>query len=503
MATREQLIEALRRADAAGDTEAAQRFAELIKATPATGVQAPVAETPAAQDGGTGIFQATDDIVRLIANGLTLGWADNLAAKVERNDVETQNRLSDEARDRAGIPGVIAEVGGAVGPLAAVNLPRIIPAATRGGRRLLAEMGILGVEGAGTGAIAAGAKGEDLGDAALQDGAFSALMGPVGSVASKVGGRIVGALTGKTGTPRSLDELRAAKDEAYKAADQVGATFDPNDYLSALNKSAQEFDAARFDPKSHTESLNKITKMIDDAQHRASTNTRYTLGDLDLDRQYTKDIPDEGGQFRFREILQGNIDDLIDTNAAGSEALGTARDAARRYMRTDELQQALYGRNIRRGERMASNAAANRSAAAGILANPAKRRGFKPNEIEALEAIAIPSRGARIAEAIGKFGGSTGTGLATTGVGVGAGLGASFGTGDPNFLALGLAVPTVGALGRAVANRASRRSVDNAFREIDGTPPPFAFKPRRSTDIARIAAQLGMTEEELLAAQGN
>jgi len=58
--------------------------------------------------------RAADDIVRSVANGMTFGFADKLAGAINGTGTETERSKSQEALDRAGSAGAVAEIGGAV-----------------------------------------------------------------------------------------------------------------------------------------------------------------------------------------------------------------------------------------------------------------------------------------------------------------------------------------------------------------------------------------------------
>jgi hypothetical protein len=58
--------------------------------------------------------QAADDIVRSVANGATFGFADKLAGYMNGTGTDAERAKSQEALDRAGGAGTVAELTGAV-----------------------------------------------------------------------------------------------------------------------------------------------------------------------------------------------------------------------------------------------------------------------------------------------------------------------------------------------------------------------------------------------------
>jgi hypothetical protein len=116
MATLEQLSTALVNADAAGDVQAARTLAGEIKRM-------------RGQQSSKGALGYVDDVVRSLASGVTLGWADEFAAKADeltgRGGTYEQNLKRERARDEQ-IPSSISipgQIGGAVaGTIAAAPL---------------------------------------------------------------------------------------------------------------------------------------------------------------------------------------------------------------------------------------------------------------------------------------------------------------------------------------------------------------------------------------------
>ncbi len=175
-------------------------------------------------------LQAADDIVRKGVNGLTMGFADKLAGYMSGTGTEAQRDLSQQASNRAGSAGTTAEIGGAIA--APVGLAgRGLTLAGRGGTAamkglpgLLARTGLMGAEGSGYGALTAAGNDQDIG----QGAAIGLLGGMGGNVLgeglAKGASKVASAFNKKPTVP-TLGELRAAKDAAYKAADEGNGVF--------------------------------------------------------------------------------------------------------------------------------------------------------------------------------------------------------------------------------------------------------------------------------------
>lgn len=163
--------------------------------------------------------QAADDTVRLIANGLTAGYADKLAGAMSGTGTDAERAMSDDARERAGLAGTVAELGGAVAlPVSAgkagVTLAgRLGTGAMTGLSGLAARTGLMGVEGAGYGALSASGHDEDMSDGARMGAIFG------------TGGNLIG-----EGVHSVLNMFRGASTRgaelATRAAEMDGLTPD-------------------------------------------------------------------------------------------------------------------------------------------------------------------------------------------------------------------------------------------------------------------------------------
>lgn len=168
--------------------------------------------------------QAADDTVRLLASGLTFGYADKLAGALGGEGTEAERKRTQDARDRAGWAGTAAELtGGVAAPIGlagrgATLAGRFGTGAMTGGKGLAARSALMGAEGAGYGALTASGNDENIG--------LGALLGVGGGVGGNLAGEGLSALGQKAsralGIARATPEERAAG-QVFEAAQNVGS----------------------------------------------------------------------------------------------------------------------------------------------------------------------------------------------------------------------------------------------------------------------------------------
>jgi hypothetical protein len=187
MATIDEMKTALVNAHKAGDTAAATKIAGMIKQQMAVTprdpkvVQAEYDKMPWYSQLGT----AADDLVRIGASGISFGGIDRLLGP-------EQQKLTEEARMRAGWAGTAADVGGAVAsPITrAVGIggkvaSELLTPVAKQAPGLLARIGIGAGEGATTGAIDAKIKGNDVGSGAETGAAIAAAIPVIGKTLAR------------------------------------------------------------------------------------------------------------------------------------------------------------------------------------------------------------------------------------------------------------------------------------------------------------------------------
>lgn len=239
MATLQQLETALRNADAAGDTDAATALAsEIVKmrgsgASPdfAASVALPDVNLAKAQYDALPAWQkplvAVDDMATLAGSGALFGFGEKGAAKIDemlgRGSYEDrlayQRRKTQDARDRSGVAGMVAEIGGGVAP--AVKLAQMGVTATRL-PGAIGRLGGLALDGAGYGALSAAGNDQDVMTGAALGGALGAGGQAAGNVLSTMARPITSRLFPDTAAARVMrDTLGTARMTPDQVADDL------------------------------------------------------------------------------------------------------------------------------------------------------------------------------------------------------------------------------------------------------------------------------------------
>jgi hypothetical protein len=217
---RDRLLQALAAADAAGDVDAATKFATQLRGmeAPARDLKAEFEQMGPVDKGVT----ALADVTRLASNGLTMNFRDKGAAGLKAlfgdQDYETnlasERQATQDAKARAGSAGVASEIGGAMtlgagaGKMG-VDLMSRVPQSAGFLTRLLG----MGAAGAGEGAVyeAGSALGKD--EPALpaaNDGVVAGAVGGMGGeVLSTMLNKFLGRGMGHAPDAPTMDELLA------------------------------------------------------------------------------------------------------------------------------------------------------------------------------------------------------------------------------------------------------------------------------------------------------
>jgi DNA-directed RNA polymerase subunit F len=190
-----------------------------------------------------GILGYIDDAVRSAASGLTFGYADELAAKMDevtgRGGSYEQNVAKERARDEQ-IPGVIAilgQVAGAVGSTIAAAPVAALAGATRVGQAVGQLPNVLKFAGLGAAEGALAGSGEAVEGERLGGAAMGAAIGaPIGAAAPAI----------VRGVSRAANAVRGAvSPQANVAADLSRALVRDNDTPVALAQRANDLATER------------------------------------------------------------------------------------------------------------------------------------------------------------------------------------------------------------------------------------------------------------------
>lgn len=482
-----QLEDALMKADAAGDSEGAQVLADELKrlrsAPQPTDARGQFDQLPTWQKP----LVAMDDIIRMIANGATFGYADKLAAKGDSAlgigqggdyaaNLLRERAKSEGATDRSGSAGTVAKVGGAVAGMSATGVPSalgLIPRSAPFLARAAMAVPLGAAEGAGMGALQATGEDTDVMEGTKAGAISGAFGGPLAETVGSGVNAFMRRLSGVNRTP-TVDELRAGKNALYQNVEDAGAIYPPNRVVSAVND--MNTDLVRphggIRPIRHPNAADMLDQMND-----VASNTRgESLYDLDILRQSNSaDVMSKGGsEMNFGRRIQRGIDDLIGDTSGVTTANGTpqeavdnllqAREANRRLGNVEDLSTAA----IKAGRRIDSTGTGKsvgnqvRQNIRGILDNEGRSQFFNPEETALMEQVVRGTwLGNKARSAADVADNMWVRGAAASGGGA---LGATIG-GIPGGLVGGAAgvgaASAAGGIARAISDRSTRRLTDD------------------------------------------
>jgi|UniRef100_A0A6H1ZBQ8 hypothetical protein len=403
--------------------------------------------------------QAADDVARLIANGATFGYADKLAGYMGGEGTDAERALTEQARERAGSAGTVAEIGGAIatpGLLASKGVTlagRMGTGAMTGAKGLAARTALMGVEGAGYGALTAAGNDQDIGTGAVFGAAGGAAGNVLGEGISAGVSKVAGAFNKKPAIP-SMDEIETLKDAAYQRAEQAGVAYTPQAVGKINTNITSKLTDLGYDP-ALMPGASVAVKRLQDLQGQ-----NVTLKGLDTIRKIASNgfIPGNKANNAAVSRIVETIDDLIDNagsgdvllgnGGAGAAALKEARSLASRAAKVNRVAEAVGKADLRAASTGSGGNADNatRQNLRRILENP---RGYSADEKAALDAVV---RGTPVQNAL-RLGGK----LSPSGNGLMAALGVGGAMVNPAIGALSL-----GGMGaKAAADKITRTNVDD------------------------------------------
>jgi hypothetical protein len=369
--------------------------------------------------------QAADDVARLIASGATLGFADKIASAAGGTALEDERAKTKAARDRAGIAGMVAEAGGSLAPAA----PLARGAAAAAGFLPRAMGGAYTQAGAVGGALGAGA--------ALGNDTDIATGAAIGAGAGVVGQGLANALMGgvnraaglfnKQPAIPSVDQIRSAKQSAYQAADDAGVVYTPELFKRVRSDVEPQLAQMGYDPALQP----AIAPVLSRIEQAAMTNT--TLPGAEVVRRVAANAykPGEKASNTMMTRIINALDDatanprsgdvLMGDAVKGSQALREARKNASIEFKLDDVSRQLDKARTQAGSTWSGGNIENatRQKLRAILDNPARSRGFTPDERAALDQAVMGSgAGHNTARLVGKLS-PQGSGLMTA-LGLGA-----------------------------------------------------------------------------------
>jgi len=443
--------------------------------------------------------------------GVTLGGADELVGAVRGPEARQRSLAELEAARRdyplttlAGeVVGAVTNaygVGKAVGPVigAGANLAR--------GTALGATMA-----GAPTTATVAGAAAkalsapQTLGTAVLQGGALGAgygaasgaltaesgeraegaetgakvgaLFGAVAPIAVNVGTKAFRAIFGRAVERPSVESLRAAKTVAYRAVDDAGETFAPQDIANLRDRAISALDDLNFIPDGDPQTAAAL-KVIGKVSDRGQP---VSIGQLDKVRQSLWDRYSRSREVGILAIID-EIDTLVQSRASTSELMDAARLANSQYKKAELLDVAF--RNAELGT-AATGSGGNilnkyRQAVASILRNKKQAKWFGAEEIAAMENFVRGNLPENVLRRIGK--------LSPSGNGLMMALNIGAIAAEPM-----MATATVaGAAAKGASDRMTARAAENLIgRVATGGAPPVRPVDYGINALSGVAGYLG------------
>jgi hypothetical protein len=256
---RDQLLEALMKADAAGDTEAANLFAEDIRK-----IDAAKASPKAEYDklpGWQKPLVAAADTARLAGSGASFGFAEKALAGIKSaltdatydDQLKSERAATDAARNRAGSAALPAELlgslatGSAAQKVGATTMNAVAPPTAGFLQRMLGQLSGGAVEGGAYGMLDALGHDTDVKEGVQSGAAFGAGSGALGevvsSLANKIGNRGIGPAKAPT-----LDELQERARRGYKAVEEADVNI-ASDAVTRLNQDLGDFATSPQGPR--------------------------------------------------------------------------------------------------------------------------------------------------------------------------------------------------------------------------------------------------------------
>lgn len=283
----------------------------------------------------------------------------------------------------------------------------------KGGATLLKGGGSTGsmigrgaAEGALYGAVAGAGEGEGANDRvakALQGGAIGgAAGGALGAVSGGLAGR-----NSRAAAP-AVEELRAAKDAAYKAVDDAGVAFTPNAVTRIQDKVVRALTDIGYDPALQP-GANVALKRIQDLEGQ-----NVTLTGLDSIRKIASNgyIPgNKSNNKAVSEIIKA-LDDVVQKPGAADILAGDAVQAGQTLTEARKLASQVFKQEkvadaVVRGERQAASTGSGGNTDNAIRQKLRvlldKERGFSAEEKAALETAIRGSSGQNLMRLVGKL----------------------------------------------------------------------------------------------------
>lgn len=479
MADISQLYEALRRADAAGNTADAQALAQAIKSQSAPAPQAPIAATPTDTSQPSvmdrviasplGRFAQENVIAPVIGLGTMASHAFTNDPRVDTiQNAETGGYEAALARNR-NTPGY-AEAAAKLAPMTdkMANDPLGGPTEALTSSLQSTIGGIAGLPG---GLDASNA----MADAAAARTSKFNKDHPYASTALQLAGGLAAAPDGGAKTVAAplakiptVSQLKDTARAAYKAADQSGLIISGDAVKGMVSNVEADLASKGFDANLHPKTLSVVKRLQAVADDGTGNPQNVTLQGMEVLRkvagQATQNM-DKADKFMSR-VVQDHIDNLMENlgpndvvgkpDPAAINSLADARDAWKRAAKGEQIDSLISKAKLNAPNFSASGYENALRTQFRKLANSDRGMArFSPAEQEAIRRVA---KGGPIENSLRMLGKFSPHGVVSTAMGMGTG----FAVGGPAGAA---ALPILGGLSRVGATALTARNA-NAVSEL-------------------------------------
>jgi hypothetical protein len=374
------------------------------------------------------------------------------------------------------LPGFAQNVLGAVGDIGGAGLSLL--GAGMGGAAGLASETVPGQNAAGEKKFAEDALSMSM-FAVPELAGFSSVVGKAATTANaakvevpQIGTKEWRNAYGASEVKPSVESLRTAKNEAYKAVDEAGEVFEADEMAVLRDTVKSELDAGNY-----VSGVDKQTDAVVSLLDRKAGD-KMTLGQLDkLRQEFYKRLEAAPNEVGIYDAIDA-IDAMIAGKASASELMDAARLSNSRYKKAELLDLAFQ----RAADQTAGTGSGGNimnkyiQAVTSIVNSPKKVKWFNKDEVAAMREFIAGGTGRNILRRIGKLSPS-GNGLMMA-----LNLGAAGATGGSSLLLTGLAT---GA--KAIADRAAIRGGEDLISKVAGGAPPVpVVAPKAATSGASV-----------------
>ena len=296
----------------------------------------------------------------------------------------------------------------------------------------------------------------------------SSLIGKSATVSGKIKVPQIGTKTwrnafGASEAKPTIESLRAAKNEAYKAVDEAGEAFEAPEMAALRDKVKADLDAGNY-----VSGVDKQTDAVVTLLDRKAGES-MSLGQLDkLRQEFYKRLSAAPNEVGIRDAIDA-IDEMIAARVDTSDLMTAARLSNARYKKAEMLDLAFQKA---RDQTAATGSGGNilnkmRQAVVSIIDNPKNAKWFNKDEIATMRQFVEGTSGQNAMRLFGKLSpGGNGLMMALN-------LGAAGGTGGTSLLVTGAA-----AGAKALADRAAMRGGDALIGKMGGGAAKTATKPQ-------------------------